>query len=112
MGTWLLMGFILQTIYKSNLNAVLTTQRLPVPFETFEELLRQNILPVTVLDRTYLKSVMMVGKVCIFYFPVKEVFRVILHGRLIVNSEVNSEIYNFILIHIKNFSIPIETKNL
>ena len=41
-GVLLLLGFCISIIYKCNLKAMLTAQRVDIPFETLEELLKND----------------------------------------------------------------------
>ena len=38
-GVWMLLGLCMSIIYKSNLKAMLTAQKVEIPFKTLEELL-------------------------------------------------------------------------
>ena len=43
LGTWMLMSVIICSMYKSNLKALLITPRLPLPFDSLEELVQTDI---------------------------------------------------------------------
>lgn len=58
-GTWLMLTFVLSTIYRSNLKAMLILPRLPLPFNTLEELIVSGI-PCFVLPNTVLYDSIMV----------------------------------------------------
>nr|XP_045625395.1 glutamate receptor 2-like [Procambarus clarkii] len=49
-GTWLLMAFVLGSVYRSNLMAMLTLPILQLPFNSLEELVQTNIKVFTVPD--------------------------------------------------------------
>ena len=50
-GLWLLVTFILGTVYRSNLKAMLIIPKLELPFDTLEQLIESGI-PVAVIKGT------------------------------------------------------------
>ena len=53
-GIWILLGFCIATIYKCNLKAMLTTQKLTIPFETLEDLIQRKDYKVHVLKEAHI----------------------------------------------------------
>lgn len=47
-GLWLLVSFVLGTVYRSNLKAMLILPKIQVPFNSFEQLVATNV-PVHVI---------------------------------------------------------------
>ncbi|KAG7156482.1 Glutamate receptor 1-like 10 [Homarus americanus] len=59
-GTWLLMAFILGSVYRSNLKAMLILPKLRLPFNSLEELVQTDI-PCIVLNGSLVHSYMMLA---------------------------------------------------
>ena len=61
-GVLVLLGFCISNIYKCNLKAMLTAQKVDIPFETLEELVNNNDYTVYMQQATALLYIIQVSK--------------------------------------------------
>ena len=61
-SVWVLLGFCLSTVYKSNLKAMLTAQKVDIPFETLEDLVNAHDFTVYMQYGTYHTNYIRVSK--------------------------------------------------
>lgn len=62
LGTWLFTSFIVDTVYRSNLKAMIIIPKETLPFDTLEELARFP-LPLSIIKYTIIHEVMDVSEV-------------------------------------------------